>query len=342
MFLSEKHKALKGINLGGWLVFEKWIKPSLFENTDALDEFTLVKNIPKEKIEEHYKTFITEEDFKFLSEQGLEVLRIPVGYWIFGDFPPFLKNIEYLDFAFNMSEKYNLKILVDLHAAPGSQNGYDHSGVIGERNWDKDPDNIIKTLNVIEKLSKRYSNKKNLFGIELLNEPHFEIDIKILEDFYKKGYETVRKYCNDNVFVVISDAFRPNSWNKFFKINKYKNIALDTHFYQCFTEENKNMKINKFFSKSKREWGSLIRKTQRNVPIIAGEWSLGIDINNCDFLNNSGDQRCVNTCSSFGKHQIDIFNKSLAWFFWTYKTETKNPYGWSFKDLVIKNTLKIN
>ena len=342
MFLSEKHKALKGINLGGWLVFEEWIKPSLFENTDALDEFTLVKNIPKEKIEEHYKTFITEEDFKFLSEQGLEVLRIPVGYWIFGDFPPFLKNIEYLDFAFNMSEKYNLKILVDLHAAPGSQNGYDHSGVIGERNWDKDPDNIIKTLNVIEKLSKRYSNKKNLFGIELLNEPHFEIDIKILEDFYKKGYETVRKYCNDNVFVVISDAFRPNSWNKFFKINKYKNIALDTHFYQCFTEENKNMKINKFFSKSKREWGSLIRKTQRNVPIIAGEWSLGIDINNCDFLNNSGDQRCVNTCSSFGKHQIDIFNKSLAWFFWTYKTETKNPYGWSFKDLVIKNTLKIN
>jgi glucan 1,3-beta-glucosidase len=342
MFLSKKHKALKGINLGGWLVFEKWIKPSLFENTDALDEFNLVKNIPKEKIEEHYKTFIIEEDFKFLSEQGIEVLRIPVGYWIFGDFPPFLKNVEYLDFAFDMAGKYGLEILIDLHAAPGSQNGYDHSGVIGERNWDKDPYNISKTLDIIEKLSKRYSNKKNLFGIELLNEPHFEIDIKILEDFYKKGYETVRKYCNDNVFVVISDAFRPNSWNKFFKINKFKNIALDTHFYQCFTEENKNMNIKSFFSKSKIEWGRFIRKTQRNVPIIAGEWSLGIDINNCDFLNNPNDQRCVNMCSSFGKHQINIFNKSLAWFFWTYKTETDNPYGWSFKDLVDKNILKIN
>jgi aryl-phospho-beta-D-glucosidase BglC (GH1 family) len=35
---------------------------------------------------------------------------------------------KYVNFALDMAEKYELDILVDLHGAPGSQNGQDHSG----------------------------------------------------------------------------------------------------------------------------------------------------------------------------------------------------------------------
>ncbi len=29
---------IKGVNLGNWLVLEKWMSPSLFAGTDAADE----------------------------------------------------------------------------------------------------------------------------------------------------------------------------------------------------------------------------------------------------------------------------------------------------------------
>ena len=32
---------IKGVNLGNWLVLEKWMSPGLFDGTDAMDEFHL-------------------------------------------------------------------------------------------------------------------------------------------------------------------------------------------------------------------------------------------------------------------------------------------------------------
>ncbi|MDD2865392.1 MAG: glucan 1,3-beta-glucosidase, partial [Methylococcales bacterium] len=33
-------KKLRGVNLGGWLVLEKWMTPSIFEGLEATDETT--------------------------------------------------------------------------------------------------------------------------------------------------------------------------------------------------------------------------------------------------------------------------------------------------------------
>lgn len=38
--------------------------------------------------QEHWSTFITEEDFKFISTNGLNTVRIPVGWWIASDPTP--------------------------------------------------------------------------------------------------------------------------------------------------------------------------------------------------------------------------------------------------------------
>ena len=37
---NKKGKKLRGVNLGGWLVLEKWMTPSLFEGLAATDETT--------------------------------------------------------------------------------------------------------------------------------------------------------------------------------------------------------------------------------------------------------------------------------------------------------------
>ena len=61
---------LRGVNLGGWLVLERWMTPRLFAGTDAKDEYSFMQTPDaKEKINKHRDTFITEDDFRWLAEQ---------------------------------------------------------------------------------------------------------------------------------------------------------------------------------------------------------------------------------------------------------------------------------
>ena len=71
---------LRGVNLGGWLVLEKWMTPSLFAGTEAIDEYTFMQTPGAvEKIDQHRRSFITEADFKWLRKHGVNAIRIPVG-----------------------------------------------------------------------------------------------------------------------------------------------------------------------------------------------------------------------------------------------------------------------
>ena len=64
---------------------------------------------------------------------GVNTIRIPVGHWIFGDCPPYVGAIEYLDWAMDMAYEYEIGVLIDFHAAPGCQNGFGNGGISGVR-----------------------------------------------------------------------------------------------------------------------------------------------------------------------------------------------------------------
>ena len=166
---------VKGVNLGNWLVLEKWMSPGLFEGTTAEDEHNLPLQLPKEvyeaRMKMHRAEYITERDFTRIRSIGMDAVRIPVPYFIFGDREPFIGCIEELDKAFNWAEKYGLQILIDLHTAPGSQNGFDNGGESGVCIWSQDPDEVEFELSVLERLAQRYGTRKGLWGIEIINEP---------------------------------------------------------------------------------------------------------------------------------------------------------------------------
>ncbi len=106
---------IKGVNLGNWLVLEKWMSPALFDGTTAEDEYYLPRQLSPEvyeaRIKIHRSEYITERDFAIIKRMGMNAVRIPVPYFIFGDRPPFLGCVEELDKAFSWAEKYDLKIL---------------------------------------------------------------------------------------------------------------------------------------------------------------------------------------------------------------------------------------
>jgi glucan 1,3-beta-glucosidase len=86
--------SLKGINLGGWLVAERWMTPDLFANVQSDGEIALVRELGKEeaarRLEAHRGTFITKNDFYLIQQRGFKVVRLPVGYWLFEETPDFI------------------------------------------------------------------------------------------------------------------------------------------------------------------------------------------------------------------------------------------------------------
>lgn len=294
-------KKIKGVNLGNWLVLEKWMLPEMFEGTGAEDEIWLNRKMNpaelKEKMKEHRDTFITEQDFAFIKEQGIWLLRIPVPYFIFGDRPPFNGCVEYLDKAFDWAEKYGLQILIDLHTVPGSQNGYDNGGLTGVCKWCKNPEEVEFALTVLERLAKRYGQREGLYGIEVLNEPisflvyatapstgkavdkeeakgSGYVPLPFLENFYRNAYRRLRKILPENKTIVFHDGFRLRHWGKFFHKEHMKNVVLDTHIYIFAMESFVPIHMPWVYQIYIKSQQRLIERIQKDVPVVVGEWCI--------------------------------------------------------------------
>ena len=295
---------IKGVNLGNWLVLEKWMSPALFEGTTAEDEYYLPTQLSPEvyeaRIKIHRSEYITERDFVTINRMGMESVRIPVPYFIFGDRKPFIGCIEELDKAFNWAEKYGLTILIDLHTVPLSQNGFDNGGISGVCKWAQEPEEIEFALSVLERLAKRYGNRKGLFGIQPLNEPITEymwetmdvqnrytpadpelakgsapITMDFLRQFYLEAYDRISEYMPKDKFVVIHDGFELMAWKDFMQEEKYSNVILDTHQYLMVAEARGcSQTVEGYLKYIKEELQPQITEMEKYFPVICGEWCL--------------------------------------------------------------------
>lgn len=295
---------IKGVNLGNWLVLEKWMSPALFQGTTAEDEYYLPTQLSPEvyeaRIKIHRSEYITERDFVTIKSMGMESVRIPVPYFIFGDRKPFIGCIEELDKAFNWVEKYGLTILIDLHTVPLSQNGFDNGGISGVCKWAQNPDEVEFALSVLERLAKRYGNRKGLFGIQPLNEPITEnmwetmdvqnryapvdtelakgsapITMKFLRQFYLDAYDRISAYMPKDKYVVIHDGFELMAWKDFMQEEKYSNVILDTHQYLMVAEARGcSQTIEGYLKYIREELEPQITEMEKYFPVICGEWCL--------------------------------------------------------------------
>ncbi|MBF6625959.1 cellulase family glycosylhydrolase [Aerococcaceae bacterium zg-BR9] len=353
---------IKGVNLGGWLVLEKWMTPTLFEDIKSDDEYYLALDLPeneyKTRIKLHRDYFITEADFIRIASAGINSVRIPVPYFIFGDRPPYIECVSYLDKAFKWAEKAGLKILIDLHTAPLSQNGFDNGGISGVCRWAQLPEEVEFVLEVLEKLSKRYGTNQSLWGIQVLNEPVTEsiwesmnpqkrypprdkkladgsraISFDFLYDFYKKSYRKMRKYLPLDKKIVFHDGFELEKWEDFFKNGNYENVVLDTHQYLMMAElTGTKQEINEYI----RYLSGLKNKiatVSKYVEVCVGEWSLfnsyavgadtkgGINPTTANYEGNlkRNNSELVTIYQRLWEESIDAWNTGIGYFYWTYK-----------------------
>ena len=131
-------------------------------------------------------------------------MRIPIGYWAFDIAPgePYIKGQKpYLLKAISWAKTHKLKVIIDLHGAPGSQNGYEpnmHSSFYrlfsliffavilyssfdnsGHRRtspqWQTNQVNIDRMNKIIKELANEFQNQFEVVsGIAPLNERVFQ------------------------------------------------------------------------------------------------------------------------------------------------------------------------
>lgn len=241
----------RGVNLGGWLSLEPFITPSLFNYNSQMgivDEYTLCQHLgasAASTLENHYASFVTEDTFKAIAAAGLDHVRIPFSYWAVeiydGDPYVFRTSWRYLLRAIEWARKYGLRVNLDLHGLPGSQNGWNHSGRLGAIGWlngTNGHQNGQRSLDVHDKLTQFFAQdryKKILTHYGLANEPRMTFlktadVVKWTEDAYK----IVRKN-GVKALVIFGDGFMGlDNWKGL--MTGYDDMVLDVHQYVIFNE----------------------------------------------------------------------------------------------------------
>jgi glucan 1,3-beta-glucosidase len=329
----------RGVNLGGWLALEKWISPSVYAGLKAEDEYSLCLELGPEKartrLKKHRESWITDDDFRWLAARGVNAVRIPVHYGIAEENPPFLTGMESLDWAFRNAKTHSIGVLLDLHGVPGSQNGWDHSGRQGELGWHKSQANVDHAVRIIADLAERTKNYESLIGIELVNEPRWDVPIEILKRYYVDAYHRVREHQSpDKAAVVIHDGFRPMAWEGFMRGPDFANVVLDTHMYQCFTDTDRKRNVQEQVEFAISERHKQLAAIEKQLPCIVGEWSCALDPKS---LGGRTGFALDMAMRAYGDAELVNFDATRGWFFWTYKTESGG--GWSFRDCVERGWL---
>ena len=330
---------LRGVNLGGWLALEKWISPEVYAGVQADDEYTLCQTLGKDKatarLKQHRETWVTADDFKWIASHGLNSVRLPIGYGILEENPPFIQGVETLDWAFHTARANNLGVILDLHGVPGSQNGMDHSGRQGALGWHTSPENIAHSLRIVDNLAAHCKDFDNLVGFEVLNEPRWDVPMTILKTFYQDAYQRVRKHIRkEQAAVVIHDGFRPMEWEGFMHEPEYANVILDTHLYQCYTAEDKKRDIHAQVEIAALERKRQLDKMQQQLWGIVGEWSCALDPQSLQGLKGFSLDAAMR---AYGDAQLISYETTHGWFYWTYKRDGGG--AWSFRDCVQRGWL---
>ncbi|GAM88413.1 hypothetical protein ANO11243_064460 [Dothideomycetidae sp. 11243] len=298
---------VRGINVGGWLVLEPVITPSFFNafksSQGVVDEWTLTNtlgNNAKSTLEQHYSSFLSEQDFSDMQAAGFDHVRIPFAYWAIvtysGD--PYVSQVawRYLLRAIEWARKYGLRINLDLHGAPGSQNGWNHSGRQGDIGWLNGTDGALngqRTLSIHDQLSQffaqdRYKNIIAFYG--LLNEPRMTfLDTSAVLQWTTDAATTVRKN-GINATIVFGDGFMGlDNWQG--KLQSVPNLLLDVHQYVIFNTQQLTLDHQAKTTFACGGWTAQAKRSMDTAtgfgPTIFAEWSQA-DTDCAPYLNNVG------------------------------------------------------
>ncbi|KAF8308871.1 glycoside hydrolase [Clavulina sp. PMI_390] len=345
-----RYRQQQSVNLGSWFVQENWMVPSIFTcaGGNKAGEHDVASGwgnttVARQILERHWDTWIQPSDFAYLRSIGINTVRLPIGFWSLG--PSFMQGTPFEDVAqvymnswprvlqaIKTAELYGIGVLVDLHGAPGSQNGQSHSGTSdGVVGLFKNESYMNKTIDVLAYLTEQLTCVNNVVGIQILNEP---VNDPILPSFYNRTLDVLRSVNNKSASFpfYIHDAFNLGQYSAFVA-NRDDFLVEDHHSYFVYTAsdttESAQGHTNDVNTTIAKQLTTASNSERGNL--VLDEWSCALTDKSLAQASNPAAAQ-----QEFCTTQMDVYAAASAgWAFWSYYMEDcQDNGGWCFKQAV--------
>jgi len=173
--------AIRGINLGNWLVPEgymfKFTRARAPTEIEAVIQALIGAQDAARFWTEFRDVYVAKDDIAFIKASGFNTVRVPLHWRLFVK-PGITGEDEFagpgwflLDRLVQWSRDVGLRVILDLHAAPGGQTGVNHDDGPGFPLVFYVPRYRELTVELWRRLALHYRDETAILGYDLLNEP---------------------------------------------------------------------------------------------------------------------------------------------------------------------------
>jgi aryl-phospho-beta-D-glucosidase BglC (GH1 family) len=230
---------LRGVNLGGWLLFEGWMTPISDAGKEVEDDWSvrevlaararagqLGADTPDSLIASYEDAWITEADLDNIAALGFNVIRLPFWYRNLQEEDRTWRpdRFEKIDWLVTNAWKRHIYVILDFHGLPGGQSEKAHTGRKDKNELWNNNENLKRSTKIWQEVAKHFKNNPAVAAYDLMNEPEDAPDRDKLWDVYNHFYQAVRKIDPDHI--VTLEAF----WKGWVVVDgkkKYVNYELD-------------------------------------------------------------------------------------------------------------------
>ncbi|MBN1597842.1 MAG: cellulase family glycosylhydrolase [Bacteroidales bacterium] len=319
---------LRGTNAGSWLVQEDWMTGNTagcqLEMLETLNE-RFGPSVTEDLIDIWEENWITEDDLDNIQELGFNCVRVPFTFMnliYYDSYQWKYDAFDRLDWIVEECDEREIYVILDMHGAPGSQNGSDHSGIDGGDSKEEASEfffgenavsNQAKFYEIWEEIADRYADENAVAGYDLLNEPfctyRYSSSIgetalhNLLFSIYDEAYSRIRAIDPNHMIIMEAtwdpwDLPNPSTYG-------WTNVMYEYHNYQFSDYDNVN---GEQISSMTRKLNNIRNYDDNyNVPNLMGEF--------CFFNNPAAWEEGMALINSYGVH----------WTSWSYKVQAS--YG---------------
>jgi aryl-phospho-beta-D-glucosidase BglC (GH1 family) len=316
-----KEVALRGTNLGGWLVEEMWMTPWAQDPPSGSpypkveDHFSLWETLTRRlgteaaaRVRTAWRNaWLQPSDFARIKAAGLNCVRVPFLYDLL-DEPD---GMDWLRNAVAWANAQGLYVILDLHGAPGGQNPWDHSGRVGLDAFFKDAGNLVKAEAVWTALAREFGANPGVAAFDLINEPVSAADAATLHEWHNRMYQAIRREAPDTL-VVIEDGYKGIYSFPMPSLYGWTDVVYSTHIYK-FDAATTQDHLDQLASLLPQ---MLQLRDTTGVPVFVGEFNL----------------EPHNSPYAMRQYVGTLTDNGLAWTIWTWKTVARGgPMGfWGY------------
>jgi len=181
--------------------------------------------------EDHYRSFISEDDIRQIKEWGFDHIRLPIDYVVLetdeGIKRP--EGYQYVSNVVSWCQKYQLDVVLDLHKAYGYD--FNNAGNIEKNNLFFQHELQQRFIRLWESIAHEYGKFSHV-AFELLNEVVEEQNTSSWNNLIRQTVKAIRSIAKENPIIYGGICWNSASTLKYLEPPQDDNTIFTFHFYE--------------------------------------------------------------------------------------------------------------